>query len=170
MSSPEMWWWHRLIEERIETARKSGAFDYLPGEGQPLPREAEGTGEYWAAHRLLRTNGLLPEWLQLRKDIWEERKVVRAALDEYRHAASRLDPRDPAHAALLRRLERRYVELARQINLKIDLHNLRCPSMGHELVRFPEDLIERERMHRRCNHRGPSWPMPDNPVDTTCSG
>jgi hypothetical protein len=140
-----MWWWDRLIEERIKAAQEQGHFSNLPGQGRPLPRDDEASSEYWAAHRVLRKNGLLPEWLQLRKEIWEERKVVRAALDEYRAAAARLDPNDPGHAAILRRLERRYMELARQINLKIDLHNIRCPSMAHELVRFPEDLIARER-------------------------
>lgn len=140
-----MWWWDRLIEERIKAAQERGEFRNLPGEGRPLPRDDEASSEYWAAHRLLRKNGLLPEWLQLRKEIWEERQIVRAALDEYRSAAARLDPQNPSHAAILQRLERRYAELARQINMKIDLHNLRCPSIAHELIRFPEDLIERER-------------------------
>lgn len=140
-----MSWWDRLIEERIQAAQESGAFDNLPGAGEPLPRDDDPPSEYWAAYRLLRQNRLLPEWLQLRKEISEERQLVRAALDEYRRVAARLDPRDPGHAALLRRLECRYLQLARQINQKIDLHNLRCPSMGHELIRFPEDFIERER-------------------------
>ncbi len=138
-------WWDRLIEERIKAAQERGEFRNLSGEGRPLPRDDEASSEYWAAHRLLRKNGLLPDWLQLRKEIWEERQVVRAALDEYRDAAARLDPQNPGHVAILQRLERRYRELARQINLKIDLHNIRCPSIAHELIRFPEDLIERER-------------------------
>lgn len=148
-----MWWWDRLIEERIKTAQEEGQFRNLPGEGRPLPREDERGGEHWAAHRILRKNGLLPEWLQLRKEIWQERAAVRAALEEYRDAVARLDPNDPGHAAILRRLEWRYIELARQINLKIDLHNLRCPSMAHELVRFPEDLIARERARAASNRQ-----------------
>ncbi|MBX6753416.1 DUF1992 domain-containing protein [Thermorudis peleae] len=148
-----MWWYEKLVEDRIKQAQEEGAFRNLPGEGKPLPRDDEPQNEFWAAHRLLRKNGVLPDWLQLRKEIWEEKRIVWEAYDEYWEAAARLDPNDPGHAAILRRLERRFSELARLLNKKIDLHNLRCPSMEHELIRIPEDLIARERA-RRATHRG----------------
>ncbi len=139
-----MFWLDRLVEERIRIAQDQGAFRNLPGEGRPLPDDHEPSTEAWAAHRLLKKHGLLPDWLQLRKEIYSERQIVRQAWDEYWRAVDELDLADPAHAALLRRLAWRYRELARALNRKIDQHNLRCPSMAHELVRFPEDMIERE--------------------------
>ncbi len=148
-----MFWLDRLVEERIREAQERGAFRNLPGEGQPLPPDDEPMHEAWAAHRLLKKHELLPDWLQLRKEIYRERELVRRAWDEYWQAVETADPDDPGQAALLRRLAWRYRELARAINRKIDQHNLRCPSMAHELVRFPEDMIEREWRRRRASAR-----------------
>lgn len=139
-----MFWLDRLVEERIRVAQEAGAFQNLPGQGKPLPQDPEPVHEYWAAYRLLKEHGLLPEWLQLRKEIAVEREIVRQAWREYWQAVEELDLTIPANQTLLRRLAWRYRELARTINRKIDQHNLRCPSMAHELIRFPEDMIERE--------------------------
>ncbi len=139
-----MFWLDRLVEERIREAQEGGAFRNLTGEGRPLPPDEGGPSDVWAAHRILKKNGLLPDWLQLRKEIYAERALVRQAWDEYWRAVEEFDRNDPGHIAILRRLAWRYRELARAINKKIDLHNLRCPSLGHELVRLPEDMIERE--------------------------
>ncbi len=146
-----MFWLDRLVEERIRDAQERGAFRNLPGEGRPLPPDDDLSSEAWAAHRLLKKHGLLPDWLQLRKEIYQERQIVRRAWEEYWRAVESGDPNDPAHRAILRRLAWRYRELARELNRKIDQHNVRCPSMAHELVRFPEDLIEREWKRRGVN-------------------
>lgn len=139
-----MFWLDRLVEERIREAQERGAFQHLPGAGRPLPKDEDPGSDSWAAHRLLKKHGLLPDWLQLRKEIYVEREIVRRAWEEYWQAVEELDPTDEAHRAIVRRLAWRYRELARALNKKIDQHNLRCPSMAHELVRFPEDMIERE--------------------------
>lgn len=139
-----MWWWDRLIEDRVETAKEKGLFDNLRGQGKPLALEP-GSGEEWLANHLLREAGMLPDWLELRKLIHKERPRVLAALREYDEQAAVLDPRRPGDRAILDRLAQRYVEAAREINRKIDEHNLRCPSIDHELIRFPEDAITRRR-------------------------
>ena len=143
-----MWWWDQLIENRVEESREKGLFENLRGQGRPLKLEP-GSGPEWLANHLLRENDMLPDWLQLRKEIHEERPRVIAALQEYDEQATVLDPRRPRDRAILDRLEQRYVQAAREINRKIDEHNLRCPSIHHELVRFPEDAIARRR--RRAN-------------------
>lgn len=139
-----MWWWDQLIENKIETAHEKGLFKNLRGEGKPLKLD-DGSGKEWLANHLLHQAGVLPEWLQLRKEIYPEREVVNAALQAYFDEARRLDPNNSGHRAILARLEERYVQLARKINRKIDEHNLRCPSIAHELVRYPEDAIARRR-------------------------
>ena len=139
-----MWWWERLIEDRVQSAQERGLFDNLRGQGKPLELD-DGSSADWLANHLLREAGVLPDWLQLRKEIHAARPAVVAALQEYAAAESRLDPYHPGHAAILRRLEGRYIELARDINRRIDEHNLRCPSMAHELVRFQEDAATRLR-------------------------
>lgn len=139
-----MWWWDKLIEDRIQTAHEKGLLKNLEGEGKPLKTD-DGHGKEWLANHLLRQADVLPEWLQLRKDIDALRPEVVAALREYRDRAGELDPYHPGDRAILDRLEARYVAKARAINLKIDGHNLRCPSIDFELPRFREDVIARER-------------------------
>ena len=140
----DMWWWERLIEDRIQSAQERGLFDNLASQGKPLQLD-DGSGKDCLANHLLRESGVLPDWLQLRKEIHAARPEVVEALHEFAAAASHLDPYHPGNAALLRRLEVRYVDLASEINRRIDEHNLRCPSMSHELVRFQEDAAARLR-------------------------
>ncbi len=140
-----MWWWDRVIDDKIKTAQDHGAFDNLANHGRPLPNDGEPSGEDWLANHLLREAGVLPAWLQLRKDIYHERDGVLAALREYDEERQRLNPVDPRHQAILVRLEERYSARAREINKKIDEHNLRCPSISLEILRFQEDWIRRRR-------------------------
>lgn len=143
-----MWWWDRLIEDRIQAGIEKGLFDNLRGQGKRLPLD-DDLGQEWLANHLLREAGVLPEWLELRRQVYAERPSVLAALWEYREAERQMDVDLPGQRAILQRLEERYIELAREINRKIDLHNLRCPSIHHELARFQEDALARERRFAR---------------------
>lgn len=142
-------WWDEIVEQRIREARDQGAFDDLPGYGKPLKLDDNERGEDWIGNRMLREAGLLPEWLQLRKDIYYLRPGVLSALHAYRTHAIAFRDGHRVSLARLRELEQRYVELAREINRKIDLHNLRCPSIDLEIPRFMEDAIQRERRRLR---------------------
>jgi Domain of unknown function (DUF1992) len=62
------------IDQQISEAQERGAFDNLPGAGQPLPRRREADDpETWAREYVLREGGstedLLPTPLKLRKEI-----------------------------------------------------------------------------------------------------
>ncbi len=62
----------RLIaEERIKEAERRGEFQNFPGKGKPLPPdELEGVPEELRiSYRLLKNAGVLPEEMQLRKDM-----------------------------------------------------------------------------------------------------
>ena len=138
-----MWWWDNLIEDKIRTAQEAGQFDNLRGAGRPFQWNDDSRDEDWLGNHLLHNAGVLPEWLQLRKEIAIERPSVVEALGTYWRQREKLDPGDRRQAALLARLEAEYAARAREINRKIDLHNLRCPSLAHEMPRYPEDLIRR---------------------------
>ena len=140
-----MWWWDQLIEKRIKTAQDQGKFDNLKGEGKPLPDDGSQPGERWAANHLLKQAGVLPDWLELRRQIHEERPAVVEAMREYQRYAAQVSDQTPGDRAILRRLEENYISLATAINRKIDEHNIRCPTMADELVRFPEDALSRSR-------------------------
>ena len=135
------------LDAVIRQAEAEGHFDNLPGQGKPLPpaNPYEALDEWALANHILKQSGFLPDWLQLRKEVEEERPAVVAALDAYRRQREVLDPRDPVDAAALRRLEERYVALATAINRKIDEHNLRRPGAVAELARFQQDAIARLR-------------------------
>ena len=127
---------HRFIDEIIGQAVAEGRFDDLPGAGKPIDwARDEFAGDDRMALNMLRSNGFLPEWLQLRKEIWEDRPAVDAALTRWRTDVEHFGS---PHHPIAKRSKARYDDLLRKLNEKIDLHNLRCPTMSMELVRAQE--------------------------------
>ncbi|GBF77568.1 hypothetical protein PA598K_06124 [Paenibacillus sp. 598K] len=64
-------WMSSIVEERIQAAMRNGEFDQLPGAGKPLKLndDAAVPEELRASYKLLKNAGLLPEEMQLRKDM-----------------------------------------------------------------------------------------------------
>jgi hypothetical protein len=131
----------RIAEEKIREAIEQGSFTNLRGAGQPFRRKNDDfAGEDWAALNILEANGFLPEWLELRKQIYYEREHVRAAMLEWSETIERWGSSE--HALAVRAGEI-YRAKAIAINAKIDLHNIRCPSIPLEIPRFREDAHPR---------------------------
>lgn len=126
----------KLIEEKIRSAREAGAFNNLAGEGKPFAFKDDERQADWLGLHVLRENGFLPEWLELRKQIAAERDGVKAIMAEWRREVTATG--SPEHA-LATRAGQRYRAAAKAINAKIDLHNIRCPSLHFEIARFRED-------------------------------
>lgn len=61
----------KIIESRIKKAQREGAFENLPGSGQPLQLEDDGhiPEDLRMAHKVLKNADCLPPEVQLRKDI-----------------------------------------------------------------------------------------------------
>ena len=76
------------IDKQIHEATERGAFDDLPGAGQPLPSRVEGddVGQAWLRDYLRKegvsTDVLLPTPLRLRKEITRLAQTVRALESE----------------------------------------------------------------------------------------
>jgi DnaJ family protein C protein 28 len=68
------------IEAIIQAAMHDGAFDDLPGQGQPLDWDPNDfSGDDWAlAHHLLKENGFAPEFIEIRKSIESDLEQYRA--------------------------------------------------------------------------------------------
>jgi hypothetical protein len=65
------------VEARIRELRDAGDLSGLPGEGQPLPPDADDdAGDGWAGRHLLRTSGARPIWTELRREITERRTRI----------------------------------------------------------------------------------------------
>ncbi len=141
-----MSYWDMIAENQIKDAIQKGQFENLKNQGKPLAENNDDlAGEQWIANRILENNDELPDWLSLRKDITRQREVAKRyrdeAIERLHQLPNRLWPTD----ARLRRLSELYGKNVRQLNLMIDEHNHRCPSIQHELVRMREDAIERKR-------------------------
>lgn len=126
-----------LIESRIQEAIAAGAFDALAGAGQPLALGDDESlaGDDWLGFKVLRNGNLLPEWLELAREI--ERDELRLAEVDRRHAQfvawSRADGDWERFASAIRASRRDYERLARALRRKQDEFNLKVP--GHRLER-----------------------------------
>ena len=61
--------WESLVERQIREAMEQGAFDDLPYQGRPLPIEDDSAAGDWAmAHRMLRSAGMAPPWIESDKE------------------------------------------------------------------------------------------------------
>lgn len=141
----------KAIESQIQDAMAAGAFDNLPGAGKPLSfGEGEGlAGDNWLGFRVLQNGGMLPEWLNLAKEIEHDRE--------------RLDSIDAEHGALceaaarsgdwdhyrrpIKRLRDRYEELARSLRKRQDRFNHNAPGIRSQRpaiwVEFQLDRLDR---------------------------
>lgn len=79
-----MSWLWSIAEERIREAIERGEFDRLPGFGKPLPPDdADGVPEELRlSFRILRNAGMLPEEMQLRKEMLTLEDLIRCTQDE----------------------------------------------------------------------------------------
>ena len=61
----------KIVEQRIEQARRDGAFDNLSGVGKPLVLENDShiPEDLRLAHKILKNAGCLPPEVELRKEI-----------------------------------------------------------------------------------------------------
>ena len=76
-----MWLIDKLAEQRIREAAVQGAFDDLPGAGQPLQLDDDAAvpAELRSAYRLLKNAGYLPPEVQLRREIGEAEQLLSLA-------------------------------------------------------------------------------------------
>jgi hypothetical protein len=72
-----------IAERKLAEAVAAGELDHLPGEGQPLELEdlASLDEELRAGYLLLRSAGVLPEEMQLRKELLSLGDLLRACQD-----------------------------------------------------------------------------------------
>jgi hypothetical protein len=139
-------YWDLIAENQIKDAIQKGDFNGLKNQGKRLiDKGDELAGENWIANHILEQNDELPDWLSLRRDIDKQRVVARRFRDEAVDRLSELPNRLWPSDARLRRLIELYAKHVSKLNLLIDEHNHRCPSIQHELVRMREDAIERKR-------------------------
>ncbi|KAK0230220.1 hypothetical protein IW262DRAFT_1337023 [Armillaria fumosa] len=66
--------WASLVEDKIEKARKAGAFNAVKGRGQPMARTVEESNpfigrEEFLMNRIVQRNGAAPPWVELQGEL-----------------------------------------------------------------------------------------------------
>jgi len=116
--------WASLVEQRIQDAIADGAFDNLQGAGKPLNLEDDVfvPDELKMAHRMLRSSGVAPLWIEINKEIRTEID----GLSRLRTTAAQRWARASGHER--ERLRDNYAQRIISINEKIANHNLIAPA------------------------------------------
>jgi hypothetical protein len=126
------------IDQIIARAQAEGHFDNLPGQGKPqqLDDDSLVPEDSRAAYRLLKANDFAPPWIEVRKEITQERARLEAWLQDANRRWPHMSPalRSRTHADYHRKLN----DLHRTI---LD-HNLSLPpSVPHlENIRLSDEL------------------------------
>ena len=74
----------RIVEERIQRAQEAGVFENLPGKGQPLHLEDDSSipQDLRLAYKILRNSNHLPIEMEMRKEIFSLRQLLKVVGDE----------------------------------------------------------------------------------------
>ncbi len=99
-------WMERLAEQKIEEAMEEGKFNNLKGKGKPIDLDSYFSmpPEWRAGHTLLKNAGVLPEEVQLLKEVEALKEQLSDCVDEEE----------------LRRLRKRITEKMLQYNLLME--------------------------------------------------
>jgi DnaJ homolog subfamily C member 28 len=133
--------WQGIVEQRIQDGMERGLFDNLKGTGQPLNLDEDRfvPEELKMAFRMLRSTGLTPLWIEIRKEIQADIERLHRFRE---HVHSR---RQIISAIELNHLRRQYETRLADINGKIMNFNILAPSsqvhmalllIDEELARF----------------------------------
>ena len=86
--------WDAIVEARIAEAQRAGAFDNLPGQGQPLDLADDRLvpEDIRMAYRILKNAGFVPAEVEARKEAADLRRLIAATADDpaKRRALARL--------------------------------------------------------------------------------
>src|SRR5262245_52441128 len=74
----------KIAEDRIRAAQDEGLFDNLSGKGKPLNLEDDAgvPEDMRLAFKILKNAGCLPVEMEIRKEIYNIRQLLNAAVDE----------------------------------------------------------------------------------------
>ena len=111
-----VWNWGSHVDQMIREAQAKGAFDNLPGTGKPLKLDDDVfAGEMASAYRIAKNANASPLWVQLDKEIGDEREALGAMLE--RSARYLADLRGPAETREAARSQARAVYLQKAADL-----------------------------------------------------
>jgi hypothetical protein len=142
-----MSWIEIIADRKIRDAQEEGLFDNLPGKGQPLNLDFDPRvpPELRAAYRMMKDAQLLPDWIQLDKEIRQRQSQWEARVEAYAARREEDVARRPARGGkgydedLDRSRERflyRAAEGLCELNRMIDRLNLMVPVISRQRLRI----------------------------------
>lgn len=142
-----MSWIEIVADRKIRDAQEEGAFDNLPGKGKPLnlDHDPRVPPELRAAYRIMKDAQVLPEWIQLDKEVRQKQEQWERRVSEYaaaREAALERRPtrNDDRYLLDLDRERERFLyraaEGVRERNRMIDRLNLCVPVPSRQRLRI----------------------------------
>lgn len=77
-------WMQAIVEERIKESICKGEFDQLPGKGKPLELDDDSMvpEDLRASYRLMKNAGVIPEELQLSKELLQLEDLLACCTDQ----------------------------------------------------------------------------------------
>lgn len=133
------------VSEQIEEAMERGEFKDLPGKGEPLKLDKNPflTPQVRMANRLLKENGFAPRWIELKKEIKQEKAQLEKLFTNLKTRRERLATfiaqHPHRHEAVSRSFEyerarsiARYSEKLENLNQKIRRVNLLMPTQNRQ--------------------------------------
>ena len=84
----------RIADNIIEEAMREGAFDNLPGQGQPLEPLPDGDPFDILMGRIMQRSGALPMEVELKRSIAEKTSAIASIADPDRKSTALLELRD----------------------------------------------------------------------------
>jgi hypothetical protein len=168
-----MSWFEIIADRKIRDAIDEGLFDNLPGKGKPLPFDLDFTtpADQRLAARLMKDANILPDWIEVDKDVRRRREQWEDRLRDYSHerevALRKLSPEgDGSALALLDRQRDAFLiaaaRHAREYNRQVDRLNLLVPPTVPQRLRlrFDEHMAELETRFPRYLPDDPDAPKP----------
>lgn len=152
------------VNKQIEDAMERGEFANLPGKGKPLKLDTNPylTPQTRMVNRLLKENGFAPRWVELEKEIKQERaqlerilinlkarrKRLSAIVQRYPHRRGAISQTFEQERA---RAMAQYSEKLENLNRKIQRVNLLMPTRNRQYV-----LVNRAEVLARFQEACPS--------------
>ena len=145
------------VNKQIEEAMERGEFANLPGKGKPLKFDPNPflTPQARMTNRLLKKDGFAPRWVELEKEIKQEKVQLERILTNLKGRRERLaaiiQQHPHRHKAVSRNFEHerargiaQYTEKLENLNQKIQRVNLLMPTRNRQYA-----LINRAQMLTR---------------------
>lgn len=127
-----------MTEKKLREAIERGDFDNLPGKGEPVDLQENPfeDPDLRVVHRLLRSAGFAPAWIEERKDIDAQFEFAKTKLTRAWSLFGKTSEYE------WQRTVREFREQAAQLNERIKLYNLKAPAaVFHRRLIDAEEII-----------------------------